>query len=314
MTSVAESYRVCAQLAHHAASNFYYTFYLLPRPQRMAMCAVYAYLRELDDLADAPISATQNNSLEPATDSGRLSFDKALFEIQIENLSTDQRIRLNRLNEVHDRFQKALNGEMIGPVLPALADTIRKFSIPPEYFVEVMRGMAMDIQGREYVTWSDLEKYCFRVASVVGLICLHIWGVTDPAADEPAIACGYAFQMTNILRDMGADAAVGRIYLPEEDLQKAGYTRDELYNKKVNDQFQSLITIEWIRTNQFFMKAATLPRFLPRSARKMYAAMLGTYAELIYNVIKDADQLFSQRIRVSRWRKLCIIVRSFLFN
>lgn len=313
MTSIAKSYRICAERARKAASNFYYTFYLLPRSQRMAMCAVYAYLRELDDLADAPVNRAESvAATERVIDpNSPICVDQSL---KIENFSPDQQLRVARLQAAYDQFQKAFNGESNGDVLPALVDTIQRFTIPPEYFIEVMRGMAMDIQDHEYATWKDLEKYCYRVASVVGLICLHIWGVTDERAKEPAIACGYAFQLTNILRDIGEDARSGRIYLPHEDLQANGYSRDALYAQQNTDSFRRLIEHEVDRARSFFDQAAVLQRYLPFDAVRMFAAMFRTYRELLDKIELNVDQLLTQRMRVSRWRKAAIAGRALILG
>jgi phytoene synthase len=287
----------------------------------MAMCAVYAYLRELDDLADGDFAIDEGvagveRRSEPPVDfiaDGPLSLFADL-DFKIENLTPDQQLRLARLQAAYDQFQKAVSGELNGKILPALADAIQKFSSPPEYFIEVMRGMAMDIQGCEYATWDELQKYCYRVASVVGLICLHIWGVRDERAKEPAIACGYAFQLTNILRDIGEDVRSGRIYLPNEDLQANGYSRDAICERQNTDSFRRLIQYEVNRARSFFDQAAALQRYLPFDAVRMFAAMFRTYRELLDKIELNADQLFSRRMRVSRWRKAAIAGRALILG
>jgi len=291
MTSLDESYAVCARAARRAASNFYYTFFLLPGEQRRAMCAVYAYLRELDDIGDGPLVTTPSALPDFATQA-----------------------RLELLEAARSEFVAALAGTPRGPILPAVIDTIRRFAIPAEYFTAVMDGVAMDLLGRRYATWDELSEYCYRVASVVGLICLHIWRFRDEAAFAPARDCGLAFQLTNILRDLGEDARRGRVYLPDDDLRQCGYPREELLEGRVNAGFQRLLDLETDRARRLYESAAVLPRYLNRSGARMCTAMHATYRALLDEVHAHGAELFSRRIRVTRWRKLRIAARAILFG
>lgn len=321
------SYDYCAGVARRARSNFYYTFALLPLEKRRAMHAVYAYLRELDDIADGPMSlewqalTTKNLSAETLnpehpTVIERFSFRRELtdsplwHELHLDSLDLAQQHRLQRLEAARQQFDAALAGDASGPILPALAETIKAYNIPTEYFLAVMQGVAADIAGQEYTTWEELRTYCYRVASVVGLICLHIWGFRDERAFPPAIACGLAFQLTNILRDLGEDASVGRIYLPREEIAAAGYSDTELVQGIVNASYEQLIEQQIFRARALYAEADELPRYLQRDGQRIYAAMFATYRALLDKVSEQREQLLQQRVRIGRWHKVWIAARA----
>lgn len=321
------SYDYCANVARRARSNFYYTFALLPLEKRRAMYAVYAYLRELDDIADGPMSLewqalasktmlSETVKLNQATVVERLQLPRELpasplwQDLSHGALDLAQQHRLRRLETARQQFEAALAGEAHGPILPALVETIRAYNIPTEYFLAVMQGVAADIAGHDYATWPELQTYCYRVASVVGLICLHIWGFRDERAFPPAIACGLAFQLTNILRDLGEDAAGGRIYLPREELAAAGYSDTELVQGIVNPGYERLLEQQIARARGLYAEAEELPRYLERDGQRIYAAMFATYRALLDKVSEQRDQLLQQRIRIGRWHKVWIAARA----
>ncbi len=320
------SYDYCAGVARRARSNFYYTFALLPPEKRRAMYAVYAYLRELDDIADGPMSlewqalvkslSADTLILDQATVSERLPFTRHLpasplwQDLQLGSLDLAQQHRLQRLEAARQQFNAALAGEASGPILPALAATIKAYNIPAEYFLAVMQGVAADIAGQEYTTWQELRTYCYRVASVVGLICLHIWGFRDERAFPPAIACGLAFQLTNILRDLGEDTSNGRIYLPREEIAATGYSSIEFTQGIVNAGYERLVEQQIARARGFYAEAEELPRHLERDGQRIYAAMFATYRALLDKVSEQRDQLLQQRVRIGRWHKVWIAARA----
>ena len=186
MTDLERSYSLCHRYARAAASNFYYSFYLLSRAKRRAMFALYAFMRRVDDVADA--TGQQN--------------DKQLGE-------------LGRLRVSLDR---AMGGEFDDELWPAITDTVQSYSIPPRYLHEVIDGVQMDVRGERFQTFEELERYCHQVAGVVGQACVHIWYYDDERALALADECGTAFQLTNILRDLAEDGRQRRVYLPQEDL------------------------------------------------------------------------------------------------
>ncbi len=274
MSELAASYVRCQRLARRAASNFYFSFLLLPRPKRQAMCALYAYLRRVDDLGD----------------------DEAL------DIATRQR----RLADLRENLHDALAGSTRDPYLPALADTVARYDIPVPYLTAAIDGVTMDLAGTRYETFAELEEYCYRVASVVGLACIHIWGFHSPAALEPARRCGIAFQLTNILRDLKEDAARGRLYLPAEDLRRCGYTVAELEHGEVNQRFAALMRLEIERAEAHYAAAAELEPLLSPDGRRVFRAMAATYRRLLEKIKLRQAEVFERRIRLSWWEKLRI--------
>src|SRR5215831_20257411 len=202
MKEVERSYAYCRRVARSRAKNFYYSFLLLSEPQRKAMCAIYAFMRYCDDLSDEPGA----------------------------NRAAIERWRA----EMEDALQGRFSGH---PVWPAFHHTIRRFSIPHDYFREMIDGVASDLEPREFQTFDQLYRYCYQVASVVGLTVIHIFGFDTRRALPLAEKCGIAFQLTNILRDIREDAERGRIYLPTEDLLRFGVTREALCEGKRGSAF-----------------------------------------------------------------------------
>src|ERR1700722_11475165 len=178
--SVAASFAYCARLARRAATNFYHAFRLLPVDQRRGMCALYAFMRVADDLADAD---------EP-TEARRAA-----------------------LEAWRRQLGDALDGIYQHPLHPALHETVTRYDIPRDYLDAVLDGVCMDLDTDHYETFADLHCYCYRVASAVGLACVRVWGATGQNVETYAEAAGMAFQLTNILRDLAEDAARGRVYL-----------------------------------------------------------------------------------------------------
>ncbi len=269
-----ESYRQCVSMSRRAASNFYWSFWLLPRDKRLAMCALYAFSRHTDDLADS-----------------------------------DQPVEKRRaaVTQWRELLAEALDGKYHETLLPALADTARRFQIPGEYLLDIVDGVTMDLQPRRYQSWEELQQYCHRVASAVGLACVHIWGFTDDAHREPALACGLAFQLTNILRDLKEDAASGRIYLPIDDLDRFHYSVEDISRGVVNDRFGDLMQFEIRRAEQLYRDALPLTEYLHRDGRRTFQLMMATYWRLLKKIRDRWRDVLSVRIRLSRAQKLKII-------
>ena len=237
MNDLEQSYTLCQRLARRAASNFYFSFLLLPRDKRRGMAALYAFLRQVDDLAD--------------------------------DESCDMVSRKQALETLRADLHAALAGQARQPVLLALADTVARFGIPEEYLTAVIDGVEMDLDHKLFETFEDLETYCYRVASVVGLACIHIWGFRGSQALEPARQCGLAFQLTNILRDLKEDAARNRVYLPQEDLRRFGYSIEQLKHCTVNKEFDELMQFEVVRAERFYQTAEQLEFQLDRDGRRV---------------------------------------------
>src|SRR5215469_3432747 len=192
MSEVERSYAYCRRVARRA-KNFYYSFLLLSGHQRKAMCAIYAFMRYCDDLSDEP------------------GANRAAIE------------------RWHGEMEDALDGRFSGhPVWPAFHHTVRRFGIPHQYFREMIEGVSSDLEPRRIETFDELYRYCYQVASVVGLTTIHIFGFDTRTALPLAEKCGVAFQLTNILRDIREDAGRDRIYLPAEDLRRFAVSEEDL--------------------------------------------------------------------------------------
>lgn len=273
-----ESYRLCDVSARK--SNFYSGFRLLPARKHRAMSAVYAFLRQCDDISDT------DGSIE------------------------DKRKEFGRWRML---FEEALKGEsMAAPTLPALGDTVRKFEIPPEYFIQLMEGTQMDLTIASYATFEDLYRYCYHVASVVGLICIHIFGFHDPRAKECAEACGIAFQLTNILRDIKEDLQRGRLYLPAEDLDRFKVSPEDLRRETRDARFTGLMKFEADRARTYYEKAAPLTDLLDRDSRAAFRAMFESYRSLLKHIENKNFDVFSARVRLRKDEKLGIMLRALV--
>lgn len=271
------SYDLCRHIARSSSSSFYYSFRLLPRAKREAMFALYAFLRRTDDLSDGPFAAGDNPR-------------QALIAWR-------------------QSFFNALGGTFDDPLLPALADTVRRFGIPTDYLLAAISGVEMDLDHHGYETFPELEDYCHHVASAVGLACIHIWGFTSPAALEPARRCGLAFQLTNILRDIKEDAMLGRVYLPGEDLRRFDYSAAELKLGVCDERFRRLMRFEIERAEQCYADAAELDRWLHADCRRAFVAMLSTYRELLAEIKRRDGDVWTSRVRLAGWRKARIAMR-----
>ncbi|HEV3022801.1 MAG TPA: phytoene/squalene synthase family protein [Pirellulales bacterium] len=277
--SVESSYSHCRQLTRRTASNFYYSFLVLPRPKRRAMCALYAFARLTDDLGDNVLPAAE---------------------------------RRQALVRWRQSLDKALDGEFDAPIFPALWDTVHRYCLPPQHLHAVIDGVEMDLEHEGFETFDQLCDYCGKVASAVGLCCIHIWGFTGPEALEPARKCGIAFQLTNILRDLKEDAAAGRIYLPREDLRRFGYSVDDLRRGQSDERFKQLMRFQIDRAERLYQETAQLERWLEPDGQAIYGAMCATYRGLLDEIKRLDGDVFSHRVRLSAWRKLRIAGRSLL--
>jgi phytoene synthase len=283
---LAHSYRYCHSVSRRQAKNFYYSFLVLPPEKRNALCAIYAFMRYCDDIADSPGA--------PSTKRGYL-----------------------------DAWGRALSDAMRGdcgdsPILPAFRDTVERFAIPARLFEELIEGAAMDLEDRRYQTFEELRQYCYRVASVVGLVCIRIFGYEGQGeaggrvAEEHAEQLGIAFQLTNILRDIPEDAAMGRIYLPLDDLAAFGYPEADLLAGVVDDRFLRLVQFEARRAREYYEKARPLLPLLHPSSRPCLAAMYGIYGGILDRIERQGYNVFAGRARLSPWRKLGVAASSWV--
>ena len=268
----------CRRLARQRARNFYYGFLLLPRPRREALCAVYAFMRYCDDVADGADSVAVKTAL---------------------------------LQEWKEALRKALAGNYgDNLILPAFHAAIRRYSIPAEYFYELIAGTEMDLVIRSYRTFADLYQYCYRVASVVGLCSLHILGFHDPAAKKLAEECGIAFQLTNILRDLKEDAQAGRIYLPLEDLERFQYSTEELSAGVYNPQLSNFMQFEIERAKGFYERASGLIEMVEPESRPALWTLISIYRGILSRIERDGGNVFSRAAGLTKMEKIRVLLQA----
>lgn len=277
-TALDASYRLCDTFAQK--SSFYSGFRLLPPRKHRALSAVYAFMRHCDDISDTE-GAVERKTQEFAEWRG-------LFELAVRN------------------------GNGTHPILPALHDTIRNFGIPVDYFHKLIDGTQMDLTISRYETFQDLYQYCYHVASVVGIICIYIFEFQDPTAIERAEACGVAFQLTNILRDIKEDFLRGRIYIPAEDMRRFEYTPEDLGRQIRDERFTTLMKFEADRARSYYEKAEPLTALLARDSRAAFRAMFGSYRSILRHIEKRGFDVLSSRIRLRTDEKLGIMLRALL--
>jgi phytoene synthase len=259
-----------------AASSFHYSFSFLPRPQRKALETVYAFCRATDDLVDNE-DAVQSNV-------ERLSKWRLELEHSLEGASSYQ--LLNQLNTIANRF-----------------------NIPIVHFYELLRGVEMDLLKSRYATFDELLEYCRLVASSVGLMCLGIFGSSDERTKEYAVQLGIALQLTNILRDVGIDAAYGRIYLPLEDLAKFSCSEEDILQRRYSDRFRELMAFQADRAELYFRRAQAA---LPAQERKaMFAAkiMERIYYHMLVRIKRADYNVFDHKVRMPKLLQFLIAVK-----
>jgi phytoene synthase len=273
-----QSYSYCERVARRQAANFYPAFRVLPRPQRRAMCALYAFMRITDDLVD---------------DGGDVAVKRA------------------KLAAWRDGFRAAMRGEYRHSVYPALHDAVERYAIPTWYLEAVIDGVEVDLEPVRFQRFGELYAYCFLVASVVGLACIHVWGFHDKAAKLYAEHAGVAFQLTNILRDLGEDLSSGRVYLPAEDFALFGCAPDNLQGPAgINPAARRLLRYEADRARRYYESAKRLIPLLNRSGRAVFHVMLRTYRGLLDEIERRDYDVFSRRVSLSGWRKAGLVVRA----
>jgi phytoene synthase len=277
MTAVEQSYEYCRRVARTRARNFYYSFLLLSAQQRKAMCAIYAFMRHCDDLSDEP-GAT-----------------------------------LAALEGWRAELEDALEGRFSGnPVWPAFHHAVRRFGIPHDYFREMIDGVISDLEPRRFETFEQLYRYCYQVASVVGLTTIHIFGFDTPTALPLAEKCGVAFQLTNILRDLREDAERGRVYLPAEDLRRFGVAEEDLRSGNRSQGFLRLMRHEAARARAYYQESQPLLDLIhPRSRRSLWA-LISIYSRLLERIESSGYNVFTRRVRLSALEKFWIVVRALV--
>ena len=278
--TIAESYRYCEGVARSRAKNFYYSFVLLSAEQRRAMCAVYAYMRYCDDLSD-------------------------------DESNTDRAGSIARWRA--DLTQALEGGELPAhPVWPGFCDTVARFRIPHEYFHEMIDGVSSDLQPRRLQTFAELYSYCYKVASVVGLTIIHIFGFESAEALLLAEKCGIAFQLTNIIRDVKEDVGLNRVYLPAEDLHRFSVAEADLGGARPNAAFVELMRFEAARARRYYDESRPLIEIVHKRSRSSLWALIEIYSRLLQRIEFVNYDVLSQRVRLSGFEKTSILLRGFL--
>jgi 15-cis-phytoene synthase len=277
-----EAQAYCTAYTKNSGSNFYYSFLFLPKARREAMYTVYAFCKAIDSAVDEP--AAGSNPKEELTH------------------------WRNELDAVY-------SGTPTTPIMVSLAHHVKSMGIPKAYFEELIKGVEMDLFNNRYVTFDELSLYCYRVASVVGLICLHIFGVTSARAQDYAVALGMAFQLTNILRDVGTDAGERRIYLPLEDLRKWNYAEKSMLNRSYSPEFCALMEYEASRAHHYYQRADVALKALPPKERRALTVaeiMRGIYSRILDQIERSNYQVFGSRISLTTTQRLIIALRIWL--
>lgn len=290
------AYAVCKGIARRAAKNFYYGFLVLPAEKRNALCAVYAFMRHADDITDDP--------------------------------AIDLQQKRQKLSEWLDAAKQVFAGRPTDdPVLMALGDTQQKFKVPPELFEKLVYGTGLDLEiphtpeapSLVCPSFEDLRHYCYYVASVVGLVCIRIFGYEDKKAEFLAEDCGLAFQLTNIIRDVKEDAAMGRIYIPGEDLARSNLSVANFAPAVLGDPAQALqlrpvLEFEAERARKYYESAQWLMELVHEDSRGGLWVLVEIYSRLLRKIAERNYDVFTERVRLSSWEKLRVLARGFVLR
>ncbi len=285
------AYAVCRAIAKREAKNFYYSFVALPTPRRNAICAIYAFMRKADDLSDD------------------------------ESVSREQRrLRINAW--LADWHAASDGGETADPVFAAVRDAVSRFRIPLALLDELVAGTTMDLEhaGAEvdtYATFDELYRYCYLVASVVGLVCIRIFGYSDKRAEKLAEETGIAFQLTNILRDVAEDAERKRVYLPVDELEAHHVSLDSLLHRVPGTppapNERALLVAIAQRAENYYQSARTLLPLIDRESRPALWVLVKIYHGLLKRIRRAEYDVFSRRIRVPAFQKLEILATGLMW-
>jgi 15-cis-phytoene synthase len=293
---LSHAYAVCRGISRRAAKNFYYGFMVLPSEKRNALSAVYAFMRHADDISDEP--------------------------------GVDPQQKRQKLDEWLQAAKAVFAGNATDdPVLMALGDAQKKFKIPPELFEKLVYGTSLDLEipsvtGTPAVlceTFEDLKHYCYYVASVVGLVCIRIFGYEDSKAEFLAEDCGLAFQLTNIIRDVKEDASLGRIYIPAEDLARttltaASFTPAILQDPAQAQQLRPVLEYEAERARKYYESAKWLMELIEEDSRAALWVLVEIYSRLLQKITDRNYDVLTERVRLTFWEKLKVLSRGLLLR
>jgi phytoene synthase len=269
----------CQNRAAASGSSFYYSFLFLPPPRRRAITALYAFCREVDDVVDE---------------------------------CHDPQLAATKLAWWRQEVGRLYAGQPDHPVTRALQPVLEQFNLPQEQLLEIIDGMEMDLQQTRYLDFKALSLYCYRVASVVGLLAAEIFGYEDRQTQKYAHDLGTAFQLTNIIRDVGEDARRGRVYLPIDELQRFDVPLSDLLNARYSDHFRALMEFQIERAEQYYAQAMNALPAADRKAQRPGLVMAAIYRTLLAEIKRDGCQVLSQRTSLTPVRKVWIAWRTWI--
>jgi len=271
----------CEDKARQSGSSFYYSFKFLPKDKRRAITALYAFCREVDDLVDE---------------------------------CSDANVARTTLNWWRTQVAEIYGGKPQHPVCQALVPVVRQFSLSQEHLLEIIDGMEMDLEQARYADFKSLQLYCYRVASVVGLLAAEIFGYTDRKTQKYAHDLGIAFQLTNIIRDVGEDARRNRIYLPMDELQQFGVTAAEILNSKETENFQKLMAFQIERAQRYYKQALDQLPAVDRKSQRTGLIMAAIYQATLQEVVASGCHVLRERVSLGTGYKLWLAFKAWLKN
>jgi phytoene synthase len=271
----------CQDKASASGSSFYFSFMFLPKDKRRAITALYAFCREVDDVVDE---------------------------------CTDELVARTKLNWWREQLALIYSGKPQHPVAQALVPIVKRYNMPQEHLLEIIDGMEMDLNQPRYPDFKSLQLYCYRVASVVGLLAAEIFGYTDRRTLKYAHDLGIAFQLTNIIRDVGEDARRNRIYLPMDELQQFGVTAADILNSKETESFRKLMTFQIERAQRYYRQALENLPTVDRKSQRTGLIMAAIYQATLNEVMASGCHVLKERVSLSPIFKLWLSVRTWLKN
>jgi len=294
-TSLSDSYNHCHHIARAAHSNFYYAFFLLPKPKRDALAALYAFMRLIDDVSDEghDLAAKQRGL--------------AKWRAALDQYITGQDQLIDGSAAVSSPTS-SLRGT--AEVLPALVDTMQRYNMPSRYLHDLISGAEMDLTVQSYPTFDRLREYCYRVAGTVGLTCTHVFGFSDARALDLAEKLGLAFQLTNIIRDVHEDYKLGRVYLPEEDLARYGVSPEDFGRSEATLGICELLRFESERAWKFYEEGSALLGLIDPDSRSALWLLVHTYSALLSRIEVLDFAVFGEKVRLSKAEKMMFIARA----
>jgi phytoene synthase len=291
------AYDFCREITKNHAKSFYFSARFLKKEKRQPIYALYALCRLVDDEVDAAEVQSEREAIA-AVENWKVKLDEVYQNAERGTLNTELKTE-NRRPKTEDQAK----------VLLAWRDMLKTYRIKQDLPLELMRGVLMDTHIKRYESWAELYVYCFRVASTVGLMSSEIFGYDQPETLEYAESLGIAMQLTNILRDVKEDAAMGRIYLPQEDLRRFNVSEEQIFSRRVEDNFVQLMRFEIERAREYYRKAELGIPLLEKDARFCVLLAARIYAAILNEIERQNYDVFTARAHTTRNQKLSLIPR-----